>query len=145
MIRPIFESLLGCSHRPLTRPITPLSKPGEPAGETYVVCLDCGRQFAYDWDRMRIGKEIERSPELGVLHHDMPGAAKTKIKYALLGSAIPLAVLFGRSLVTKRRAKIRETSAAVNTTLQRYNLTLLGSVTSGCLMVDREPGWPCVN
>jgi DNA-directed RNA polymerase subunit RPC12/RpoP len=63
MIGSIFEKLLVCSHRRLTRPITPLSKPGQPAGETYVVCLDCGRQFAYDWDRMRIGKEIERSPE----------------------------------------------------------------------------------
>ena len=110
MIGSFFERLLVCSHRRLTRPITPLSKPSQPAGETYVVCLDCGRQFAYDWDHMRIGKEIERSPESGVLHPDMPGAAKTKIKYALLGSAIPLAFLFGRALVTKRRAKRPETA-----------------------------------
>lgn len=26
------------------------------AGGHYVVCLDCGRQFAYDWSRMRVMK-----------------------------------------------------------------------------------------
>ena len=108
MISSISERLLGCSHRRLTRPITPLRKPGQPAGETYVVCLDCGRQFAYDWDHMRIGKKIERSPESGVLRPDMPGTAKTKITYALLGSAIPLAFLFVRSLVTKKGSKLQK-------------------------------------
>src|SRR4029077_20466931 len=43
----------------------------------------------------------------GVLRPDMPGAAKAKIKYARLGSAIPLAVLLGSALATKRRAKSR--------------------------------------
>lgn len=22
--------------------------------QTYVVCLDCGKEFAYDWDEMRL-------------------------------------------------------------------------------------------
>jgi hypothetical protein len=56
---------------------------------------------------MRIGKPIERSPDSGVLQPEMPVAAKTKIKYALFGSAIPLAVLLGSALVTNRRAKTR--------------------------------------
>lgn len=107
MLGSIFESLFGCSHRRLTRPITPVSKPGVPSGETYVVCLECGKQFAYDWNHMRIGKPIERSPDSGVLQPEMPVAAKTKIKYALFGSAIPLAVLLGSALVTNRRAKTR--------------------------------------
>jgi hypothetical protein len=38
--------LLGCSHRRTTLPMTHND-------ETYVVCLECGRQFAYDWARMR--------------------------------------------------------------------------------------------
>jgi hypothetical protein len=97
--------LFGCAHRRLTRPITPIRKPGEPSGETYVVCLDCGKQFAYDWNHMRIGKPIERSSEGGVLTPDMPGAGKTKLKYALLGSAIPLAVVLGGAMLTKRRTK----------------------------------------
>ena len=48
----------------------------------------------------------------------MPGATKTKIKYALLGSAIPLAFLFGRSLVTKKHSKLREASADANITIR---------------------------
>src|ERR1700730_17880028 len=105
MLGSIFESLFGCSHRRLTRPITPVSKPGVPSGETYVVCLDCGKQFAYDWNRMRLGKPIEKCPDAGVLQPDMPGPGKAKIKYALLGSAIPLAVLLGSALDSKRRPK----------------------------------------
>lgn len=31
-----------------------------PSGETYVVCLDCAKQFVYDWDKMRTGELIER-------------------------------------------------------------------------------------
>ena len=100
-----FFGLFGCAHRRLTRPITPVSKPGVPSGETYVVCLECGKQFAYDWNRMRIGKAIEKSADSGVLHPEMPGPAKTKIKYALFGSAIPLAVLLGRALASDRRSR----------------------------------------
>jgi hypothetical protein len=116
MISSIFDSLFGCSHRRLTRPVTPVSKPGVPSGETYVVCLDCGKQFAYDWNHMRMGKPIERSPDTGVLRPDMPGAAKAKIKYALLGSALPLAVLLGSTLATKRRARTGVTSQGVTGT-----------------------------
>jgi len=35
----------GCAHRQLTFPMTVQAK-------TYVVCLDCGRHFGYDWSRM---------------------------------------------------------------------------------------------
>src|SRR5579862_6156083 len=116
MIGSIFGRLLGCSHRRLTRPTTPLSKPDQPSAETYVVCLDCGRQFAYDWDHMRIGKTIDRSPELRMLNPDLPGAANTRTRYVLLGSAIPLAFLFGRKLFTTKRPKARELSdtASIN-------------------------------
>jgi len=105
MIGSFLAGLFGCAHRRLTRPITPISKPGEPGGETYVVCLDCGKQFSYDWNRMRIGKPIERSSDTGVLQPDMPAPSNTKLKYALLGSAIPLAVMAGSALISKRRGK----------------------------------------
>lgn len=57
----MFDVLLypfSCHHKHLTRPMTPISKPGVPIGDTYGVCLDCGKQFTYDWDTMRIGKVI---------------------------------------------------------------------------------------
>jgi hypothetical protein len=114
MLGSIFENLFGCSHRRLTRPITPVSKPGVPSGETYVVCLECGKQFAYDWNHMRIGKPIERSADSGVLQPEMPVGAKTKIKYALFGSAIPLAVLLGSALATNRRARTRVKPESAN-------------------------------
>jgi hypothetical protein len=46
--------LFGCRHRPITRPMTPFHKPGTPAGQTYVVCLECGKRFQYDLVNMRV-------------------------------------------------------------------------------------------
>lgn len=114
MISQIFGNLFGCAHRRLTRPITPVNKAGVPSGETYVVCLDCAKQFAYDWDHMRIGKPMDRSAETGVLHPEMPGPAKSKVKYAVIGSAIPLAILVGGGLMKKRREKGARSSADSN-------------------------------
>jgi len=39
--------LCGCAHRRTTFPLT------LPAIGTYIVCLDCGRPFAYDWSKMQ--------------------------------------------------------------------------------------------
>lgn len=54
----VFDALFGCWHKNISFPQT--HKRGErrsgaaaQAG-TYVVCLDCGREFAYDWERMRV-------------------------------------------------------------------------------------------
>ena len=41
----LYEVFLGCSHQHLTRPFT-LQK------ETYMVCLDCGKQIYYSFDTM---------------------------------------------------------------------------------------------
>ena len=56
MIRVILQKLFGCSHKRISRPMTPAAKPGVARGETYVVCLDCGQQFAYDTQEMRMGE-----------------------------------------------------------------------------------------
>ena len=49
--------LFGCSHRNTSFPITRRSgsRPGAPA-QTYVVCLECGKELPYSWDEMRIVK-----------------------------------------------------------------------------------------
>jgi hypothetical protein len=58
MISALVNLLLGCRHRRVTRPITPLRKtPSEP-GETYVACLDCGQRLHYDLATMRMGTVI---------------------------------------------------------------------------------------
>lgn len=86
-----------------------------------MVCLDCGQQFAYDWNHMRVGKPIERSDESAVLHPDLPGPAKTKVKYALIGSVIPFALLAGRAMFHKRRPESAtpDTRSAADANLDR--------------------------
>ena len=51
-------SLFGCTHPHCTFPMTSRRAPGaQQAGKlspkTYVVCLDCGKEFAYDWQKMK--------------------------------------------------------------------------------------------
>jgi hypothetical protein len=97
MIDTMLNLLFRCSHRRLTSPVTPVSKAGVPHGATYVVCLDCGKQFAYDLQQMRVGKHIEPSDVSSVLPPGMPMPRKKKLKYALWAS-VPLGVLVGMAL-----------------------------------------------
>lgn len=53
----IFDALFGCWHKRTTFPLT--SRRGERRSGasqkgTYVACLDCGKEFAYDWQKMRV-------------------------------------------------------------------------------------------
>jgi hypothetical protein len=54
----LLDMLFGCWHKNISFPIT--KRPGQrrsPAASltgTYVVCLDCGKEFAYDWKEMKI-------------------------------------------------------------------------------------------
>jgi DNA-directed RNA polymerase subunit RPC12/RpoP len=101
MIDSVLNLLFRCSHRRLTRPVTPVSKAGVPQGQTYVVCLDCGKQFAYDFLKMRIGRPLENSLEHGVLPPDMPQPRARKVKFALWAS-LPLAIFLGSVLKSKK-------------------------------------------
>jgi predicted transcriptional regulator len=53
-------AMFGCAHHHCTFPITARqpashSSPAKPsAATTYVVCLDCGREFPYDWELMKV-------------------------------------------------------------------------------------------
>ena len=68
MLQSLVNSLFGCSHRRTTFPLTPTRKTGGFQASatrlgTYVTCLDCGKELAYDWTEMRVGKPVsERSP-----------------------------------------------------------------------------------
>jgi hypothetical protein len=44
----------GCSHRKTTFPMTVPAKAGAGELKTYVTCLNCGRDLAYNWNTMRI-------------------------------------------------------------------------------------------
>ena len=102
MIDSVLNLLFRCSHRRLTRPMTPVWKAGRPHGDTYVVCLDCGKQFEYDLKTMHIGKAIDHSHDAGVLPPNMPKPRKSKLQYALL-AAVPLAVVVGAALKGRKK------------------------------------------
>jgi hypothetical protein len=52
MLSSVFDSLFGCSHRRTTFPMTS-KRPNARLG-AYVSCLDCGKEFAYNWNEMRM-------------------------------------------------------------------------------------------
>jgi hypothetical protein len=55
MISNLIDSLFGCSHKRITFPITIKQGQKQKTGATtYVVCLDCGGEFAYDWKEMKV-------------------------------------------------------------------------------------------
>ncbi len=57
MRQPWINFILRCPHKRMSMPI----RTGEPAPDgrllPHVTCFDCGRQFWYDWDRMRLSGE----------------------------------------------------------------------------------------
>jgi hypothetical protein len=55
MLSSVFDSLFGCSHQRTTFPMTP-KRPTARLG-AYVSCLDCGKEFAYNWNEMRMEHE----------------------------------------------------------------------------------------
>ncbi len=66
----IADLLFGCWHRRRSFPIT--AKRGQRRGSeaalqtgTYTVCLDCGKEFAYDWQQMRTLDPGERQAAAG--------------------------------------------------------------------------------
>jgi hypothetical protein len=66
MLSRFLDSLFGCSHSHYGFPITVKKGRRSPAAlitGTYVVCLDCGKEMAYDWKQMKIVRAgSERAP-----------------------------------------------------------------------------------
>ena len=60
----LLDVLFGCSHKNFSFPIT--KRPGQRLSAaaaitgTYVACLDCGKEFPYDWHEMKV---IEGNPK----------------------------------------------------------------------------------
>lgn len=57
MFSKVLSALFGCWHGRYSFPITVKKGRRSPAAfptGTYVVCLDCGKEFPYDWTEMKI-------------------------------------------------------------------------------------------
>ncbi|HZQ93370.1 MAG TPA: hypothetical protein VFA67_00075 [Candidatus Sulfotelmatobacter sp.] len=58
MVTKLIDALFGCWHSHYSFPITvrPYARRVKAAAltGTYVVCLDCGKEFPYDWNEMRV-------------------------------------------------------------------------------------------
>ena len=102
MIDTLLNLLFRCSHRRLTSPFTPVSKKGVLYDDTYVVCLDCGKQFEYDLNEMRIGKVIDHSNDASVVPKGTTSPSKSKMKYAVAVAVPVAAVVVGAMLKTKK-------------------------------------------
>jgi hypothetical protein len=73
MINSLLGSIFGCAHNRTTFPLTPSRKSKFPEGArrgTYIVCLDCGKEFDYNWKEMRIGSPVEMLS----IHAEQPAA-----------------------------------------------------------------------
>jgi hypothetical protein len=60
MIGSLLNKLFGCNHNRTTFPLTSNRKSAPK--RTYVVCLDCGKEFDYNWNAMRVGGQVESLP-----------------------------------------------------------------------------------
>ena len=63
MFTNLVDALFGCWHKNYSFPITTRRgqrrSPAAAVTGTYVVCLDCGKEFPYDWHEMKV---ISQSP-----------------------------------------------------------------------------------
>jgi hypothetical protein len=58
MISKLLDAMFGCRHSRYSFPVTLRGSARRPqAGAltgTYVACLDCGKEFPYDWQEMKV-------------------------------------------------------------------------------------------
>jgi hypothetical protein len=69
MIAKFVDALFGCRHSRYSFPVTirgtaTVRRPQAASlTGTYVACLDCGKEFAYDWEDMKVINSPERHRE----------------------------------------------------------------------------------
>lgn len=78
MFGSLMDLLFGCTHARYTFPMT--AKSGQRRPEvasvtgTWIVCLDCGKEFAYDWKQMKV---VSAPPEHGLAANAAAESAAT--------------------------------------------------------------------
>jgi hypothetical protein len=113
VIDSVFNLLFRCNHERTTFPMSPVRKKSaggqdETPAEMYVVCLDCGKQFVYDWEHMRLGQAVDisdRSPAVPPDASKVPFRTKSKLRYLIWGSALSAALLLGKAAKSRKRSR----------------------------------------
>ena len=66
MLSSLWDVFFGCHHTNYSFPMSSKSLKQRSAAATetgtYVVCLDCGQEFAYDWRQMKVVSRIQQAP-----------------------------------------------------------------------------------
>jgi len=115
VIDSLFNILSRCSHRRTTFPLTQARKTGAETSEIYVVCLDCGKQFVYDWEHMRIAKPVDiaaAATAVGAEEPRIPFKTKRALRYLAWASAVSAAWAVGRAVKSRRRSQVSDTESA---------------------------------
>ncbi len=115
----VFNLLFRCHHRRTTFPMTPARKKSagvrdETPAETYVVCLDCGKQFVYDWETMRLGRAVDIANGSPGEQPDVPRVpfrTKSKLRYLFWGSALSAALVLGKAVKARKHSRSAGASA----------------------------------
>jgi RNA polymerase subunit RPABC4/transcription elongation factor Spt4 len=67
MIAKLFDALFGCRHSRYSFPVSVRRAARRPQAAAltgmYVACLECGKEFAYDWKQMKVITSPERYRE----------------------------------------------------------------------------------
>ncbi len=99
MLDSLFNLVFGFRHRRTSFPLSPSVRPGAPHEDMYVVCLDCGKRFHYQWDLMRIGGPMEEPNAQTAV------TKRSKLRYAAIASALPILWVIGKAIFGRKRAK----------------------------------------
>src|SRR5215470_13019618 len=94
MIDSLCELFFGCRHRRTSFPQSPPGRSKVAQEEMYVVCLDCGKQFHYDWERMRIGALVGAETR-----------KRSNLRYFLTACALPAIWVIGKVVLNRKRDK----------------------------------------
>jgi hypothetical protein len=61
MTNSLLQALFGCLHSNTTFPLTPIRRgrnASSPVAQTYIACLECGKELPYDWEKMQRVKTV---------------------------------------------------------------------------------------
>ncbi len=92
MVDSLANLFFRCRHRRTSFPRSPASQSKAQPEDMYVVCLDCGKRFHYDWERMRIGTAV-----------GAPARKRSRLRYFLTACALPVIWLIGKAAMGRKR------------------------------------------